>query len=221
MSKESNPKPKQTESQPNSNARKLLNLPVKDSGSSVVRCNLRVNAGGPTGHQSNKSVTNSSTLSNVHLKANSNMHSNAALTSSNVPSHSTIGSSSSKPASMVVDSRKANRMANTRSLISRTAANQTTSSTSQTNQTSHPCKLCELEFDNINRLSFHLVKIHSVDKRIKLIQCYVDGCEEKFGRRMELVNHLKEAHELDVQVLRRTVTSLEGRGMAAVLLLSC
>ena len=65
------------------------------------------------------------------------------------------------------------------------------------------------------------MKIHSVDKRIKLIQCYVDGCEEKFGRRMELVNHLKEAHELDVQVLRRTVTSLEGRGMAAVLLLSC
>lgn len=75
----------------------------------------------------------------------------------------------------------------------------------------HQCKLCEQHFDDIRLLNSHLINTHKVDKRITGLQCYVNGCEEKFRRRMELVGHLNDVHHLGVVVLRKTVASLEGR----------
>lgn len=75
----------------------------------------------------------------------------------------------------------------------------------------YPCQLCEFKCDDIKSLNFHLVKIHKIDQRINLVQCYVTGCEAKFRKRMELVGHLNDVHHLGVVVLRKTVASLEGR----------
>lgn len=204
----------------------------------------------PAGNQCSRSVppTNSIAGSTTHSNLNSNA--SVILCSSNASSssHSTIVHSASKPSSSIgADSRKANRMASishrtaaqhatSGSLTNRTANHSISSSNRTLNQTNnqsnnhssatagqpaiYPCQLCELHFDDIKRLSFHLVKIHNVDKRINLLQCYVDGCEEKFRRRMELVGHLNAVHNLGVVVLRRTVTSLEGR-LAVLIELLC
>jgi len=71
------------------------------------------------------------------------------------------------------------------------------------------CQLCGIDFCNLERYNFHLIKIHKLDQRINLLQCYVIGCDEKFKRRMQLVDHLNEVHKLDVVVVTKIVRSLD------------
>ena len=89
-------------------------------------------------------------------------------------------------------------------------ANQTKTHVS-TDQSNYSCQLCELNFYAIERLNFHLLKIHQLDRRINLVQCYVNGCEAKFKKRMQLVDHLNDEHKLSIAVFRNTVASLNGK----------
>lgn len=76
------------------------------------------------------------------------------------------------------------------------------------------CQLCQLDFYDIERYNFHLIKIHKIDQRINWLQCYVSGCEEKFKRRMQLVEHLNDVHNQGVVVLSKIVQDLDGKAIA-------
>ena len=79
------------------------------------------------------------------------------------------------------------------------------------------CQLCQLDFYDIERYNSHLINIHKIDQRINWLQCYVAGCEEKFKRRMQLVEHLNDVHDQGVVVLTKIVQDLDGKSYDAFL----
>lgn len=139
----------------------------------------------------------------------SNLNSNSLnfnrTKSSITTNHKTSNFLSSKPST---HSSTNSTSINSINVVPNSKLNQNKSATSS----NYRCPLCgDNNFHDIERFNSHLIEKHQLDKRVNSMQCYVNGCEKKCKKRMELVTHLNSVHNLKIVVLTKIMDNLEGK----------
>ena len=72
------------------------------------------------------------------------------------------------------------------------------------------CELCSLPFTSSSTLSQHKSKCHPETVRKNLKICSIEGCNKEFKKMDQMVNHLRQDHELLVEVKNFTFPSKKG-----------